>query len=295
MKGVFLYRPDSIYEDVPDLFYRFPASYLSRARQFVGDWVVYMEPVKAGRRGYHAVAKVRSIVPDTDRLGMFKALIEPNSYLELGHDVPFRRDGALIEQGILNEQGKISGRAQAAVRPLGIEDFNRILRFGLVSEDELLPRMGSLPVAAIVREDATAWEGPVDRAAMLVSRKVRDRQFRLRVMEAYDGRCALTGMKLINGGGRLETEAAHIMSVEAGGPDKVNNGIALSGTVHWMFDRGLIGLGDDGTILLSGKINDREGVEKMIFADRKARWPGTALRPHPRYLAWHRERFELAV
>ena len=58
---------------------------------------------------------------------------------------------------------------------------------------------------------------------------------------------------------------------------------------------GLIGLGDDGTILLSGKINDREGLEKMIFADRKARWPGAASRPHPRYLAWHRERFELAV
>ncbi|MDO6413728.1 HNH endonuclease signature motif containing protein [Sphingomonas sp. BIUV-7] len=45
-------------------------------------------------------------------------------------------------------------------------------------------------------------------------------------------------MKLINGGGRAETEAAHVMSVEAGGPDAVNNGIALSGTIHWMFDRG---------------------------------------------------------
>ena len=43
---------------------------------------------------------------------------------------------------------------------------------------------------------------------------------------------------------------------------------------------------------ISSKINDREGVEKMIYSDRRARWPSTpAHRPHARYLAWHRERF----
>lgn len=62
---------------------------------------------------------------------------------------------------------------------------------------------------------------------------------------------------------RAETQAAHIMSVEAGGPDVVNNGIALAGTVHWMFDRGLVSLSDEGDILLSRKINDIEGVEKL--------------------------------
>src|SRR5207247_1102326 len=112
------------------------------------------------------------------------------------------------------------------------------------------------------------------------------------VLHVYEGRCALTGMRLVNGGGRLETEAAHIMSVGDGGPDAINNGIALSGTVHWMFDRGLIGLTDEGDILLSSKINDREGVEKMIHPDRRARWPSASShRPHPRYLARHRERF----
>lgn len=100
-------------------------------------------------------------------------------------------------------------------------------------------------------------------------------------------------MKLINGGGRAETEAAHIMPVEADGPDVVTNGIALSGTVHWMFDRGLVSLSDAGEILLSSKINDREGVEKLVYPDRQARFPSSpASRPHPRYLAWHRdERF----
>ena len=46
----------------------------------------------------------------------------------------------------------------------------------------------------------------------------------------------------------------------------------------------------------SSKINDREGVEKMIYPDRRAHWPSSvAHRPHPRYLAWHRERFGFAA
>jgi putative restriction endonuclease len=97
-------------------------------------------------------------------------------------------------------------------------------------------------------------------------------------------------MRLINGGGRAEVQAAHIVSVDKGGPDKETNGIALSGTVHWMFDRGLISLSDAGDILLSSKINDVASVEKLIRPDRRAILPANGnLRPHPRYLAWHRE------
>ncbi len=145
-----------------------------------------------------------------------------------------------------------------------------------------------MPVENVLREEP--WLGPVERATALVSRTVRDRQFRKRVLDAYEDRCALTGMKLINGGGRVETQAAHIMGVEHKGPDRVENGIALSGTVHWMFDRGLIALSDAGDILLSRKINNVDGVTKLLHPDRRARLPAReALRPHPRFLAWRRE------
>lgn len=70
------------------------------------------------------------------------------------------------------------------------------------------------------------------------------------VLQAYGSRCAITGLRLINGGGRAEVEAAHIRPVEASGPDIVSNGIALSGTAHWMFDRGLISVADDLQILI---------------------------------------------
>ncbi len=114
--------------------------------------------------------------------------------------------------------------------------------------------------------------------------------FRRRVLEAYDSTCALTGFRLLNGGGRAEAEAAHIKPVEADGPDVVTNGLALSGTIHWMFDRGLVSLKDDLEIILSSRINDVDGVLKLINQTGYAQPPANqALRPHPRYLQSHRE------
>jgi putative restriction endonuclease len=284
-RGVFVIRSDSPYDDQPEIHYQFPAQYLSRASQFVGDWILYYEPIRGGARGYHAAAKVRQIVPDPSRAAHYLALIEPGDYLTFERDVPFRMSGQLVERGVLNDQGQISGRAQSAVRPISDEDFNRILAIGLPDEPELLPRSG-----ALVAEDQTPFDAPRNRALVLNSRAIRDRAFRKRVLEAYDCRCALTGFKIINGGGRVEAEAAHIKSVEANGPDIITNGIALSGTVHWMFDRGLISLTDNLEILLSGKINDVEGVRKIINPSGRASLPANpAWRPHPRYLSWHRE------
>lgn len=284
-KGVFLIRADSIYDDRPEERYQFPPQYLSRAAQCIGDWVVYFEPVKAGKRGYHAVAKVENIVPDPSTKGMYLALLQAGSYLPLEREVPFRVDGEVVERGVLNEQSRISGRAQSAVRPLSDTDFNRIVGLGLRGELERLPN-----AAAAVAEEQVPFDVPRDRAALLTSRIVRDRVFRAKVLDAYECRCALTGLKFINGGGRAEVQAAHIKPVEANGPDIVTNGIALSGTVHWMFDRGLLSLAEDLSILLSGRINDIDGARKIINTSGKANLPvNPAFRPHPHYVRWHRE------
>ena len=125
---------------------------------------------------------------------------------------------------------------------------------------------------------------------MLTMRTVRDRVFRSRVLKAYDKRCAFTGFQFINDGGRAEVEAAHIKSVEAKGPDVVQNGLALSGTVHWMFDRGLLSLADNGQILLSNHINDVDGVRKILNSSGRARFPDAeAERPDGAFVRWHRE------
>ncbi|TGX52936.1 restriction endonuclease [Sphingomonas gei] len=293
VNGVFQLAPHPESGELPELCYRFQERWLQSATRMTDQWIVYQASGPAPGGDYHAAARVERIDSDPDRDGAFLARIARGTYLEFGRPVPFELDGAIVERGLMTIDGRLDDdRAVQPVRTLSRADLDRILEFGLVKEEALLPRTDAseeMTLAPRVAEDVTPWQGPIDRTTMLVNRTVRDRQFRKRVLEAYGSRCALTGMKLLNGGGRAETEAAHIMSVDAGGPDAVDNGIALSGTIHWMFDRGLISLSDAGDILLSRKINDLESVERLIFPDRKARLPKAAAhRPHPRYLNWHR-------
>jgi putative restriction endonuclease len=301
--GVFIHRADSIYDDRPAERYQFPSQYLSRAQTFVGDWILYYEPRKvAGTRGYFAVAKVQRIIPDPGAPGMFVAVIEEGSYLPFPDPVPFGDAEGPIERGLLNDAGAISGRAQAAVRPISAADFNRIIELGLGGDDILLPRdddpaLEADPMSAGLQDERAPFqfEQARDRIGYFGSRIVRDRIFRRVVLRAYDARCAITGLKLINGGGRAEVQAAHIRPVEENGPDIINNGLALSGTVHWMFDRGLISLEDDLRIKVSRQINDPDGVHAMINKSGHALPPlRPADRPHPHFLKWHREnRFKL--
>lgn len=297
MFGVFIHRIDSIYDDSPAERYQFPKTYLGRASASIGDWIIYYEPVKVrDSKGYYAVAKVDKIVPDPTATDMYLALIEPGSYLEFPNSVPFDDGAGPIERGLLNDHGRLSGRAQAAVRPISPLDFDRIITRGLVEDYPLLPRIGAVEASleGSLRLDEEqvpfVFEKERERILAMTTRTVRDRVFRRVVLKAYDERCAVTGLKLINGGGRAEVAAAHIRPVEHNGPDIINNGVALSGTAHWMFDRGLITFSDDLDIVVSRQVNDRDGVESLI--NRTGRLIGPLVernRPHPAFLAWHRE------
>lgn len=214
--GVFIHRTDSIYDDSPAEQYQFPSQYLGRVQACVGDWVIYYEPRKvAATRGYFAVAKVAQIIPDPKASGMYLALIEPGSYLDFVNAVPFSGPDGVIERGVLNDAGRISGRAQAAVRPIPAVDFNRILSIGLAEDQPELPRSGEAidtPTGAGFSDGIQApfmFEEERVRVTRLSSRIVRDRLFRRLILQAYDKRCAITGLKLINGGGRAEVDAAH--------------------------------------------------------------------------------------
>ncbi len=106
----------------------------------------------------------------------------------------------------------------------------------------------------------------------LVSRPFRDKAFSSAVKDAYRDTCAVTGLKIINGGGRSEVQAAHIRPVEKRGPDSVRNGLALPGTIHWMFDRGLISVENDSRILLA-KDRIPDTIERMLAGREKLLLP----------------------
>ncbi|MDR6190597.1 putative restriction endonuclease [Agrobacterium pusense] len=99
----------------------------------------------------------------------------------------------------------------------------------------------------------------------------------------------MTGIKLFNGGERSEVQAAHIRPVADGGPDSVRNGLALSGTVHWMFDRGLVSIFVNYTLLIaSGGVPDT--IMQLMKLERRVLVPSRPdERPHSQFLQYHRE------
>jgi putative restriction endonuclease len=144
-----------------------------------------------------------------------------------------------------------------SVRTISEIEFGDIVRAGL--NETLSPtnavrlELDSAHVDPTTLGLLTAPEEQQEReiVQILMNRKVRDASFRRKVCDAYDNTCAVTGLRMINGGGKAEAQAAHIWSVADGGPDVVQNGLALSGTAHWLFDRHLISLTDDFGLLVS--------------------------------------------
>ncbi len=77
--------------------------------------------------------------------------------------------------------------------------------------------------------------------------------------------------------------------MHADGPDSHRNGVALSSTFHCMFDRGLISIDDDYSLLF--KRNAVPGnVLSLVNPDGRLRVPEQEIyRPHRQFLEYHRE------
>jgi putative restriction endonuclease len=293
-KGVFTTKVTPSYDDLPERQYHFPRTYLRQVSQTLGDHIVYYEPRRAtaelssrgGRQAYFAVARVRDIVEDRTQPDSYYALVD--SYLDFDRPVSFTDGDHYYERILRKEDGSTNkGAFGRAVRIVPDDDFDLILKAGFAPVLD-----GQAPELATETSEIDEPEIPFERpiVEMTVSKPFRERSFMYNVRSAYGNRCALTGLRLINGGGRPEVQAAHIQPVAADGPDSVRNGLALSGTVHWMFDRGLISIGDDHRILVS-KNHVPEDATRLLNASGLINLPNDpTLYPNPRYLSFHREK-----
>ncbi|HEV2062942.1 MAG TPA: HNH endonuclease [Thermoanaerobaculia bacterium] len=291
-KGVFTTKPDPTYDDLPEFRYHFPRTYLNQAKETVGDWIVYYEPRRessdlsgrGGRQAYFATARVSRIEEDSEHPGHFYAFV--TDYIEFENPVSFRSGSVYLEGGLKKSDGSTNkGAFGRSVRRLPEAEYQAILALGFTTH-----------LARPSRDDVPEGEdtGLYDREwrETVVSRPVRDAAFQRNVRLVYDSTCAMTGLRLINGGGRCEVEAAHIQPVgdDHNGPDSIRNGIALSRTIHWMFDRGILSLSDDYDILTAPSCPDTT-VGTLLNPNKKLRLPDDPLaRPHPRFLRYHRER-----
>ncbi len=291
VKAVFIQSSHSGYDDQPGRAYHFPKrQYLSRVEQTVGDWVIFYEGRRGGGKGYHTVQKVLEIRADPHDPQMAYAVLDQASELSFENPVPRWVEGqGPYETGLPRSRGNNT----SAVRLISQRDFARIINAGLAARDDpnAIPRTGDFhPEGGFAEDQAPFALQDQPRDLLLSQRAFRDRSFARQVKHAYCGRCSMSGLELRNGGGRPEVEAAHIVPVAQRGPDTVRNGLALSGTVHWMFDRGLISVSDDGRILVAKEAAEESTLNRLLVPDRRLIEPADpAFQPHKAYLRWHRE------
>lgn len=251
MKAVLTTKLGSGYKDVVEERYHFPKTYLRQVERAVDDLIVYYEPRRSagnnagGRQAYFAVARIRGVLPDFEQVDHFYALVD--SYLDFDRPVPFRDGSRYFETSLEREDGQTNkGAFGRSVRNISDSEFDSILREGFLPDTETLPKVD---LALGLAEAPAEYERPIVQTT--ISRPFRDRAFARHIQEAYSSTCAVTGLRIINGGGRSEAQAAHIQPVAANGPDSIRNGLALAGTVHWMFDRGLMSVADNYDILVA--------------------------------------------
>ncbi len=291
-KAIFTTKIDPTYDDLPEFRYHFPRTYLRQVEAAFGDWIIYYEPrrtsgdlgSRGGRLSYFATARITAIQPDPTIADHFYAFV--TGFLEFRRPVPFREGDHYYETALRRDDGATSkGAFGRAVRLLPEREYDLILRAGFA--DILTPGPVAEPLVTDLAEEPATFQRPI--VERVTARPFRDAAFAGAVKSAYEDTCALTGLKIINGGGRSEVQAAHIRPVADSGPDSVRNGLALCGTAHWMFDRGLLSIDDDFTILTAG---DRvpDTIRRLIHPDGKLRVPARReLRPHPQFLSFHRD------
>lgn len=274
--GVIVTRPHPGYKDVPGVRYHYPRkAYQRTLESLVGALVLTYEPRRGGtsetsagggRSMFTGSAFIKELRDDPDSAD--------HGYAELRYTIDFNTPVPIADTAV-------SGKAlQSAVLPIPYEEAARIFRLGLSVERSI---EGLADVEAL--QDLQVR--PIEQIIQNV--RVRDASFRYRVVEkVYQGRCALTGVRMTNGNGRAEADAAHLRPVANDGSDTVRNGIALMKSLHWAFDRGLVSLSDEGQILTVDRGLD-ESVIRLLRPDGYALLPASVHdRPHPTFLQWHR-------
>jgi hypothetical protein len=143
----------------------------------------------------------------------------------------------------------------------------------------------SLPTAPLQAfQIATAKLPKSTEAERLVVQRVGQDLFRASLMDYWEGRCAVTGLAVPE-----LLRASHIKPWAACETDAerldVFNGLLLAPHLDAAFDQGFITVGDDGAVIVSGKL-PTEAREVLGLADG-LRVEGLA-EGHRAYLAWHR-------
>ena len=159
------------------------------------------------------------------------------------------------------------------------ELLRRIAILGRVLPDQLLHQYNAVVDAEIEKVLA---ESPLERTVEVRQRVGQD-LYRKALMQYWNGRCAISGISM-----PMFLRASHAKPWrDATDRERldVHNGLLLAAHLDIAFDQGFISVADDGTVLVSNRLPQRERIVLGVDATRRIE----RLRPeHQFYLAWHR-------
>ena len=121
---------------------------------------------------------------------------------------------------------------------------------------------------------------------------VRQGYFKKYIPQIYKDTCCISGMRLVSTHGYAMIDACHIVPFGISQNDRITNGLALCPNAHRAFDRGLLSIDADYSVLVSPYIYEAEDHpysltnlkgKKIILPEREDYLPSQA------NLQWHRE------
>lgn len=121
-------------------------------------------------------------------------------------------------------------------------------------------------------------------------RPLRDPEFRSRILDAYDYRCAVCDYDIRLDKKLVGLQAAHVKWHQAGGPDVEENGLALCVVHHKLFDRGAWRITDDYQLIASNHVDASTGLDEWLLryhGSPIARPTRSEYRVNPAFVEWH--------
>jgi putative restriction endonuclease len=214
-----------------------------------------------------------------------------------GHPFPIRLNPSLAEvitNALCRAQPNIgstrkSGSGNRTRRVLLKIALQRLPPDGVPIKDYLTGAKSLGPITTpdlleIAKEDFFEPTSIVDERRKAIAEIVRRQgspQFRRLLLEAYGGRCAISGCDA-----EPALEAAHIIAYLGPRTNSVQNGVLLRADLHTLFDRGLLSIDPDKhrVVLHPSLRSTAYGIlfgERIRLPDTKAWWPNSdALRIH---------------
>jgi len=180
-----------------------------------------------------------------------------------------------------------TGQFESTIERALTADPDLIYLLARAIADEILPSEVAddlLDDLSLTRSDTPVLELDIRRRS-----RQRNAQWRRDVVAAWRGSCAFCGYDGTLARIPVGIDAAHIRWFNHGGPDSLDNGLALCVLDHRLFDRGALGLSSDLRIKVSPqftattdtarRIENLHGVLLNVSRDGAA--------PHDDFLEWH--------